>query len=584
MSTPAANGHRRWWGLGLAGLLLGALILRLWGLRHGLPYVYNIDENSHFVPTAIGLFGHGLNPHYFVNPPLLTYVLHVVFDVWFGGGDPAIKTLADDPTAIFIVARVTVALLGTAAIGLLYLAGTRLAGRVTGMLAAALLAVAFLPVFYAHLALNDVPTLAPVCLSLWGIAGVLRTGRQRDYAIAGIGLGLAAATKYTGGIVLIPLLLAAVVRWRAEGESGLALRGILLAGGAALLAFLIGNPYALLDASAFQEGLSHQSDATGGDLGKLGAPDQSGFTYYAWTLTWGLGWLPTLAALAGGVVVCVRERRLALVLVPAPVLFLLFMGLQVRFFGRWLLPVYPFLCLLAAAGALAGVAAAVGWWSRRAGDAAPDTAPATAPRARRLTAVLTIAVGLLLCAQGLYYSVHVDRVLSRPDTRALTRDWMVQHLPPGTKVVVEPVVPDTWARDRHATSNRWVKFPVLRTALEDDGTLGPSRVVGIEDYERTLRPRLLKAYEAGGYCYVVTGSTQRGRSETKRSDVPRARSYYRALEREGELVYRASPWGAGEAVPFDFDWSFDSYPRAYERPGPDMRVYRLRGGRCSGVS
>ena len=588
VGPDAPGGRRLWWGLGLAGLLLAALILRLWGVRHGLPYAYNIDENSHFVPTAIALFGNGLNPHYFVNPPLLTYVLHFVFDLWFGGGDGTRETLADDPTAVFVVARVTVALLGTAAIGLLYLAGARLAGRVAGMLAAALLAVAFLPVFYAHLALNDVPTLAPVCLALWGVAGVLRTGRLRDYAIAGVGVGLAAATKYTGGIVLIPLVLAALVRWRTEGESGLALKGVLLAGGAALLAFLVGNPYALLDASAFQEGLSHQSDATGGELGKLGAPDQSGFTYYAWTLTWGLGWLPSLAALAGAVVVCLRDRRLALVLVPAPVLFLLFMGLQVRFFGRWLLPIYPFLCLLAAVGALAGVAAIVAWRARRTGEGAPGetTGEADATRAStgRLGVVLTVAAAVLLCGQGLYYSLHVDRVLSEPDTRALTRDWMVEHVPAGSKVVIEPVVPDAWARDRDAAHNRWTKFPVLRTALKDDGTLGPSRVVGIEDYERTLRPRLIKAYEAGGYCYVVTGSTQRGRSETKGSDVPRARSYYRALERDADVVFKSSPWAEGEAVPFDFDWSFDYYPLAYERPGPEMTVYRLRGGRCARVS
>lgn len=585
MSTPAADRGARWpWALAVGALLLGALVLRLWGVRHGLPYAYNIDENTHFLPKAIALFGHGLNPHYFVNPPLLTYVLHLVLSVAFGGGDGVRRTFADDPTAVWVVGRVTVAVLGTLAVGLLYLAGRRLAGRGVGLLAAALLAVAFLPVFYAHLALNDVPTLAPVCLALWGVAGVLRTGRLRDYAIAGAGVGLAAATKYTGGIVLVPLLMAALVRWRGEGESGLALRGVLLAGAVSLLAFLIGNPFALLDAGAFRDGLTQQSEATGGELGKLGAPDQSGFTYYAWTLTWGLGWLPTLAALGGGVWACVRERRLALVLLPGTLLFLLFMGTQARFFGRWLLPVYPFLCLLAALGALALVGAIVGWRarSRAAGDTDGET-PATAATGR-LSIGLTAVAAVLLCAQGFVHSVHVDRVLSRDDTRALTRDWMVRNVPPGTKVVIEPVVPDAWARDRNAARNRWTKFPVLRTALQDDGTLGPSRVVGIEDYERTLRPRLLQAYAAGGYCYVVTGSTQRGRSEAKGSDVPRARSYYRALEREADVVYRASPWKTGEAVPFDFDWSFDYYPRAYERPGPEMTVYRLRGGRCSGVS
>ena len=46
--------------------------------------------------------------------------------------------------------------------------------------------------------------------------------------------------------------------------------------------------------------------------------------------------------------------RIALVLVPAPVLFLLFMGTQERYFGRWLMPVFPMICLLAAYAVLRG--------------------------------------------------------------------------------------------------------------------------------------------------------------------------------------------------------------------------------------
>ena len=38
-----------------------------------------------------------------------------------------------------------------------------------------------------------------------------------------------------------------------------------------------------------------------------------------------------------------------------------------------------------------------------------------------------------------------------------------------------------------------------------------------------------------------------------------------------------SPYEEGaDPVPFSFDLSYNSYPRAYERPGPTVRVYRLR--------
>ena len=75
-SVLKGNGR---WIAGALGIFAVALGLRLWGIRHGLPYVYNADENSHFVPRAIGMFGHSPNPNYFINPPAYTYVLYALF-------------------------------------------------------------------------------------------------------------------------------------------------------------------------------------------------------------------------------------------------------------------------------------------------------------------------------------------------------------------------------------------------------------------------------------------------------------------------------------------------------------------------
>ena len=142
-------------------------------------------------------------------------------------------------------------MLGTIAVGLVAWAGARLfAARCAGLLAGLVLAVAFLPVNYSHFALNDVPTLVGVSLSLVGTAGILRRGRARDFALAGVGLGLGCATKYTAGIVLAPLV--AAVGWRpvvaAPASRARARRG------AGVAAFLFANPYALLDPEAFHRG------------------------------------------------------------------------------------------------------------------------------------------------------------------------------------------------------------------------------------------------------------------------------------------------------------------------------------------
>jgi hypothetical protein len=533
----------------------------LWGIRQGLPYAYNADEADHFVSHAIEMFGHDLNPRYFANPPAYTYILHYLFAVAYGGsGSTGVRhALAIHPTDVFTLARVTAALLGTLALWLLYATGARLFGRGVGLLAAAIEAVAFLPVFYAHLALNDVPTLAPLTLSLLGSAGVLRFGRARDYLLAGVGLGLACASKYTAGIVLVAFAAATAAGYlQAQPNAGRrALGGIALAGISALVAFLIANPYALLDYSSFHAELVHQSSLSAEAQGKLGAPHDGGLAYYLWTLTWGLGWAPALAALGGALSVWRRERALGWLLVPAPLLYLAFMGLQGRYFGRWLLPIFPILCLLAALFALQLI----------------DVIARRRPRLRVAATALLVAV---LLAQGLLYSIHSGRVLARADTRNLTRAWMLVHIPAGAPIVVEPVAPNGWG-------TRWNKYPSLISRISPTGSLEPTATakIGIEDYERSLAPALIAYYRAHGYCWVVSGSTESGRAFADPGAVPRAVAYYRALARSGEVVYRSSPYVPGQGpVAFDFDWSFDYYPLAYHRPGPAMTVYRLHGGRC----
>jgi 4-amino-4-deoxy-L-arabinose transferase-like glycosyltransferase len=556
----------------LALLLLITFLLRLWGVKQGLPYSYNVDEATHFVPRAVAFFSHDFNPHYFLNPPAYSYLLHVVFELWFGGSDAVTRAYATDPTNVYVVARVVGAAMGTGAVWLTYLAGSRLFNRSVGLLAAAIFGLAFLPIFYSHLALNDVPTLAPVALSLYGIGGVMRWGRMRDYAIAGIGVGLAAATKYTGGITLLCLVAAFVsdgmggAFWRATRRFAVGLLG-------ALVAFLIANPYAILDFSAFQAGVSSQASlAAGQDPVKLGTQAGGGISYYLWTFTWGLGWVPALAGVGGAVLLLARRRlAMALVLVPAPIAFIIFMGNQQRFFGRWVMPIFPIIAILAAYGAFE----LVRWLARIRNVPAP---------------VGACLVAVLLLAQSVVTVLHNDAVLSRPDTRNLARAWMVANVPASAKVVIEPVVSDDWANDIGTslpwTPNgaRWYRYPTWLTDLDPSGNPlppGERRYVVVDQYERTLRPALLDEYVASGYCWVVLGSLQAGRAFAAPGDAPGATAYYRDLADRARLVYHISPFSSGtHAVPFNFDWSIDYWPRQYRRPGPEMSVYRLSGGKC----
>ncbi len=543
--------------LALAGVLLAALALRLWGIRSGLPFSYNADEERHFVPVAVRFFGSGLNPGYFLNPPGFTELLFGVFAVRFGGRAAVEHALAADPGSLFLAARVTAALLGVLAVWFAQLAGARLFDRRTGLLAAALGAVAFLPAFYGHLALNDVPAMAGASLALYAAARALDGGGLRTAAFGGLAAGLAAGTKYTAGIALLPLLTALAL-----GRPGLraALPALALALVGTFAGFLLANPYALLDFSAFHAGISQQQEyASGDELAKLGLTQRNGIVYYLWTLTWGLGWIPAFAALGGAVRLLVRDRRLALVLLPAPLLFLLYMGTQERYFGRWLLPILPIAILFAASFGAALVRALA---RRRAGLALPAAA----------------LVVLALLAQGAWTTVHVDRVLARPDTRNELRAWLLAHVPAGSRIVIEPVVPQAWLRRDGIPI--WRTWNTARADVDDHAQPlphGRTRYVKVDRYERTLRPALLDRYAARGFCWVVTASTQRDRALAQPEAVPPALAYYAALARRGRELMRISPYRAGVRLPaFNFDWSFDFYPGAYARPGPELVVYRLR--------
>ena len=77
----------------------------------------------------------------------------------------------------------------------------------------------------------------------------------------------------------------------------------------------------------------------------------------------------------------------------------------------------------------------------------------------------------------------------------------------------------------------------------------------------------------------MTGSTQFGRAYADPQDVPDALRYYDELKDRGDVVFRASP--SEQNVPFSFDYSFNYFPLTYDRPGPEIVIYRLHGGDCA---
>ncbi|HVL31496.1 MAG TPA: hypothetical protein VM299_04620, partial [Solirubrobacteraceae bacterium] len=267
--------------------------------------------------------------------------------------------------------------------------------------------------------------------------------------------------------------------------------------------------------------------------------------FYLRSLTWGLGWGAALAAAAGAVLVLRRDRRRLALLALFPLLLFLYLGTAERYFGRWLMPIYPVLALLA------GVALA---------RAARALSSRPAWRAAALVALLAAVL-----AQPVAAGIRTGRLLGREDTRMEARKYLLRTLPEGTRIVVEPAVPRRWYR---GLAPGYGPPPPAKKKMPPPPA-APTRFID------ELEPARLERYRRDGFCYVVTMSMVRGRAEIAgRTD---ALAYYRELARQSTVVFRADPYRRGATpVPFDFDFSTHLYyPSAYDRPGPDVTIYRL---------
>src|SRR4051794_16279295 len=250
-------GPDRWPKLLVAGLFVLILAAGLWiRLRnngYGLPYVYNYDEATHFTSRAVNMFGGNFDPRYYQNPSGYTYIVYAAlrlvyatlpFNLEFGTISQQFRT---DPTPIWELARTVTALLATVGVAATFFVARRFWGARVGLIASAVLAFSFLSVTYSRVAVTDVGTFLPVAIGVWAILRVLEDGRLRHYLIAGAAIGLAVGFKYTCGLLLLPLAIAAGARWWRDREITWwkrdDLRYLVIAGVAMVAMFAITTPF-----------------------------------------------------------------------------------------------------------------------------------------------------------------------------------------------------------------------------------------------------------------------------------------------------------------------------------------------------
>lgn len=406
--------------LALAIVLISAAFLRLWAIHRGIPYAVQVDEPE-IVERALNMMRSGsLHPHFFDYPGLSLYLQLVVSIVRFVSGAIAGEwySLAQATGGSFYLwGRIVTALFGVATVLLVYQIGMRWGAR-HALLASGLMAVLPLHVRYSHYVLTDTPLTFFVTLTFLLSLVAHERGTLASFVIAGAAAGLAAATKYNGGVALLmPLLACWMTVPLRPGRLKTALTTIAASAGA----FLLFAPYTILDLPAFLDNFARLANqyrvaVVGESLWVL---------YFKYLVRHTFGWPAFLLALGGmglGIVRLVRgpgRVRWALAVVFSLVYYTM-LTTQKIVFARYLLPLTPTLCVLAATGVVSGVSLLRRY---------------EIPRAARTALIAALTIAALL--PPALISIRGDRDMARESTVDQAYSWILQNIPAGASIVLE---------------------------------------------------------------------------------------------------------------------------------------------------
>lgn len=277
----------------------------------------------------------------------------------------------------------------------------RLAGVEAAWLAAGLLVASPFLIEYSQLVTPDILAALFAALAVDRILAVHERGALRDYAWAGVWIGLGISSKYTPLLLIPGLLVAHALRppaARSHARAGTALAAI-------AAAFALTSPYVAFHPAVLIRDVARQSlHMTAGHFGQGALP--SGVFYLVDVLGPGLGWGGLGVAVAGLAWAGTRRRGAWLVLAGCVLPYYLGLGLLKTQFPRYVLPLLMPIAL-GAAGAPAMLEAVRG----RGVSARP--APAWS---------VSLALLVLVPAIAGAWLYHVDK--GRPDARQLANRFV----------------------------------------------------------------------------------------------------------------------------------------------------------------
>lgn len=538
----------------LLGILAVALALRLWGIGFGLPFKYHIDEPP-YVIAALRIASGNLYIKYPYNSPnLFQFILAIEYAALYAIGrlvgvfhspSDVANLYQVDPSVFYLLARGTSSVLGTATVGLTYALGKAVYNRRAGLLAALILAVAFIHVRASHYAVTDTLVTLLILTCVLCSMNYLKGGRRWHLVLSGLASGAAVGFKYLPAPVLVAPVLAILLQLQTRARNKhwqAAVRQFSLLTITVVAGFLLAFPALLISRDLFHLHLSQAADQAATPLAGLLVDTVPAWLYYMRVLNWGLG-LPLMAtSLAGLLLAAYRRRHGDLLLLCSVIMYYTGISLVRSYFARYALSLIPVLMILVAEFLI--VAGEV--MSTRSG--------------LRWRPALLSAVTLLLLAYPLATVVRHNYLLTQLDTRTIAKQWIEKHIPSGSKLAVE------W----HG--------PPIATALDPEPySQHIYDVFKIDPFAQNSALYSLEYYRDNGFDYLIVNSFTYNLRWINTEVTRRRSAFYSSLDEKLPLLQTFQP-NEKVDLPFIFDDIYSPVVGLWqrERPGPTIKVYKVQ--------
>lgn len=579
------------WAL-LIVILLIAIVLRLWGVKFGLPKIYYIDSTKIVKRSKLiaNNLIHGkldIDPQLYQYPTFLTNLLayeYVVYgfaygiitsrtgrhktmreaiDYLFKNSDPA-YIYDPYPTVFYLIARLNNAVAGILTVLLCFFL-SKLAfqddDRV-GLIAALFLAVMFIHTKHSKYPMPDVMMGFWTAFAMFYLIKIIKRGKLRDFILAGLFIGFGISTKYIP-VFLIPIYgINTVYVWIKNKDKGRLARNIIvfaLIGSLMIPAgFLIGTPMFVTKHREFSGSLfkEHKGLGSADKGGKYGSTQTCFFDYffnnvpswfepYTYNSLWGAMGVPLL------IVVCMAFLYFIFLgfykdtpdkiifwdfIIFITVIYLFFAGKGKNRIIRYFVLSVPFYAIIAAKF-LVDICDKIPWsWAK----------------AKR--GVLMGSVAVLITIPTTIRTIQYDNLMTLTNTRITAGEWFEKNIPYGKKVFMPILYPpcvsrlkyDTnFYRGQAKTANLWpVRLDDLKRADFD------YIVLSSFDYRMAYSEEAMRDYPTGTMAML---------------------EFYHEAEEKAEWVKVFDSY-----IEDGTEWVSIYKNDSRRRPGPVIKIFKIR--------